>query len=167
MEAIPVFDDLLRQVCLGRKIGENPERIRAVAAQEDRALRMTRQSREELQARQLQTHNPELETALVLCSPAVYGKKSLLFIFLFICTRLFYLLHTFFVLACWVMYLFYLQGTFAGLVKLFNHELMQTAAEAENACSTFENQIKAIMNQARGEIPTLDSAVCMYSAHAF
>lgn len=68
VEASPLFDDLLRQVCLGRKIGENPERIRAVAAQEERALRMTRQSREELQARQLQTHNPELESALVCCS---------------------------------------------------------------------------------------------------
>lgn len=38
---------------------------------------------------------------------------------------------------------------------------MQTAAEAENACSTFENQIKAIMNQARGELQALGTTLAL------
>lgn len=65
IEANPLFDELLRQICLGRKIGEDPERIRMVTGLEERSLSLTRQAREELHARQLQAHNPDLDTALV------------------------------------------------------------------------------------------------------
>ncbi|GMH40823.1 hypothetical protein BSKO_08727 [Bryopsis sp. KO-2023] len=106
MEAFaqPDFDDLIRQICFGRKIGENPERNRIVGIQEERALKAAQQAREEMHSRQIPSQNPELESAVRNC---------------------------------------------AALVKLFNTELMQTAAEADNACAMFDQQIHSILNQSR------------------